>query len=405
MATYYVNFASGNDGNSGTSIVAPWKNFPVAVSRLIAGDFLRVMGDAPYPIGAVNIDITGTSTNPIVISNYNSTPPWIVPSGAEEYGMLWGLNQRYVIIDGINIDASTGANIFAGFKIESFIFGGTFNPHHITYKNFELIGPVSGGALTNGAISILVVELNPGLIGSNTFQYGTLHGGGVDNFNFSYCFYIANHDTLIENCDMSDASGFLLQLFNGNDGAPPPTNNIIRKNRFHDLTRSPDDRVAAIINVADNTQIYNNYFYNIRKPSTNTGDGIQIYDGTNCVVYNNSVYNCAGVGINVLVDANNTIVRNNASFGSNTNILNSGAGSIVNTNFTSDPSWVNPSSGNLNLSSGSPCINAGATIPLVTDDIIGTSRPQDLAYDIGAFEFVFTPSIPTSGRAIIGGIV
>jgi hypothetical protein len=40
------------------------------------------------------------------------------------------------------------------------------------------------------------------------------------------------------------------------------------------------------------------------------------------------------------------------------------------------------------LLDGSPGINAGTTITLVTDDFDGIIRPQGAAYDIGALEHV-----------------
>jgi hypothetical protein len=39
------------------------------------------------------------------------------------------------------------------------------------------------------------------------------------------------------------------------------------------------------------------------------------------------------------------------------------------------------------LQSGSPAINAGQTLALVTIDFDGRLRPRGAAYDIGAFEF------------------
>jgi len=51
-----------------------------------------------------------------------------------------------------------------------------------------------------------------------------------------------------------------------------------------------------------------------------------------------------------------------------------------------DPAFVNRTSNNFALGSGSPAVDHGATISSVVDDYIGTSRPQGGAYDIGAFE-------------------
>ena len=65
-----------------------------------------------------------------------------------------------------------------------------------------------------------------------------------------------------------------------------------------------------------------------------------------------------------------------------------------------DPKLVNPGSAtmdnstmvNANLMTGSPAIDAGLTIPDVTNDYAGTARPQGSGYDIGAFESGSTTS-------------
>jgi len=48
--------------------------------------------------------------------------------------------------------------------------------------------------------------------------------------------------------------------------------------------------------------------------------------------------------------------------------------------------FVNAPGGNYRLKSGSLAINAGRTVPQVTDDLDGRSRPQGPRYDIGAYE-------------------
>jgi hypothetical protein len=49
--------------------------------------------------------------------------------------------------------------------------------------------------------------------------------------------------------------------------------------------------------------------------------------------------------------------------------------------------FVNPAARDFHLQPGSPAIDAGVSIAVVTRDHDGTRRPQGLSYDIGAFEF------------------
>ncbi len=63
----------------------------------------------------------------------------------------------------------------------------------------------------------------------------------------------------------------------------------------------------------------------------------------------------------------------------------SGQGNNINGN----PRFVNPAT-NLELQSGSPCINAGLDSLAPAFDFKGTPRPQGVRSDIGAYEYVFT---------------
>lgn len=57
-----------------------------------------------------------------------------------------------------------------------------------------------------------------------------------------------------------------------------------------------------------------------------------------------------------------------------------------------DPKLSNPLGGDFGLLAGSVLIDTGKTIASVTVDIAGVSRPQGLAYDIGAYEYNGTSS-------------
>ena len=49
--------------------------------------------------------------------------------------------------------------------------------------------------------------------------------------------------------------------------------------------------------------------------------------------------------------------------------------------------FVNPAGNDYRLAAGSPAIDAGTNLsPDVVADIVGTTRPQRAAYDIGAYE-------------------
>jgi hypothetical protein len=62
-------------------------------------------------------------------------------------------------------------------------------------------------------------------------------------------------------------------------------------------------------------------------------------------------------------------------------------------NITSDPRFLDPANGNYRLSYGSPCIDRGAYLWAITNDLDGAFRPVDgnlngeVSYDIGAYEY------------------
>lgn len=62
-----------------------------------------------------------------------------------------------------------------------------------------------------------------------------------------------------------------------------------------------------------------------------------------------------------------------------------GAGSL--NSITPASAFTDPTNNDFSLIASSPLIDAGVTISGLTADIIGTTRPQGAAYDIGAFEY------------------
>lgn len=54
-----------------------------------------------------------------------------------------------------------------------------------------------------------------------------------------------------------------------------------------------------------------------------------------------------------------------------------------------DPDFVNAAAFNFQLQENSPCVDAGRNVSsVVARDLLGVPRPQGLAFDIGAYEFV-----------------
>ena len=116
----------------------------------------------------------------------------------------------------------------------------------------------------------------------------------------------------------------------------------------------------------------------------------------NCTVYGNKasyraggIYNWDGKVINCISRYNNNSdIEGELSSISHSCFKESNG---LNHNIKSDPMFVNRS-GSVNgwdphLKPGSPCIDAGTTITALRSDIVGTTRPLGMSYDMGAYEY------------------
>jgi hypothetical protein len=82
------------------------------------------------------------------------------------------------------------------------------------------------------------------------------------------------------------------------------------------------------------------------------------------------------------------MLKNNILYQNRGTIQDLGSGTNQSHNLVTDPKFIDPSANNFHLQPNSPAIDAGITIPEVTTDFDGITRPQGNAYDIGAYEFV-----------------
>jgi parallel beta-helix repeat protein len=131
--------------------------------------------------------------------------------------------------------------------------------------------------------------------------------------------------------------------------------------------------------------------------------GIQVYDGDAITIFNNTVFSNSTEGIlteagTVIID-NNLLVANNRGrsqvslAGTITSSFNGYSGTWMGTcrscvSGLSSSDMVNPSGADFRLAPGSKARNAGTPVPSFNVDYVGTLRPQESAWDIGAYEFV-----------------
>jgi hypothetical protein len=153
------------------------------------------------------------------------------------------------------------------------------------------------------------------------------------------------------------------------------------------------------ISVADSRAlIYNCTFVGSNDPNglmfdlRDSSSGSAAKEIINCIIANNTIgSDGSGYAIFGYPGGYNdaTTVQNNLFF-SNSGLAPldpAGTGIIgVNGNIAGEPQFVDPANGDYHLKAGSPGMDAGQTLALVTDDLEGTLRPVGEAYDIGALE-------------------
>ena len=157
------------------------------------------------------------------------------------------------------------------------------------------------------------------------------------------------------------------------DGAQGPVGNLVYNNT---IDMASDGRWALRIDsTAGVNTVRDNIFYN-RNPNHGGIDFTTVSDIANT----DSDYNIfGGATFAVTPDDGNTFwtLAQWQALGHDAHSLVAALSSL----------FVNPSAADYHLSSTSPAIDAGQTLPSVTTDIEGHVRPQGAASDIGCYEY------------------
>lgn len=339
----YYMATNGSDSNSG-SITSPWKSLASAVTHLKPGDTLYLRGGT-YGAQAVSSIPSGTASARITISGYPGESP-IINGGGSGSPLLHDLS----------------------------------NVSYVTFRNMEI---------TNYSIYLIYL--------------------------YSNCNYMIFENLNIHDIGLSGSGAFISGITIGNEAGSPCTHNIVRYchcerlgyniNQHHWIYTSANATYNQVYNcflkdaIAGQIQSdhspaggHNQFFNNILVGGQ---WGWCNYNGeTYDEFYNNTCYgNMYCLEQNA---GNNNIIRNNI-FANWTKapIDNLASGNTLDHNLwsssfsgkpagdiTGNPLFVNPSGEDFHLQAGSPAINAGATIGLVTNNFDGVARPP---YNIGAY--------------------
>ncbi len=379
---YYVAI-TGNNANAGT-IESPWRTYAYAKSRMVAGDHVIFRGGDYYE--TISLDagmaaLSGTSwANATIFEAYAGE---IVSFNNISGCGIPDTTIRYIIFKGTNLNFKIGAIGFTPCgETRAHADHLRFDGLHVDQKHSQYDSCVYLGYGDFGQFSeILNSRIErcgvPGKAGyPEPYDGSYMHG-----------IYVSTHDVLIADTEVYDTTGFCIHNYSGN-----PSNNIYERMVLHGCGTDGatyNSTGAVILTTGSNNVLRNSLVFN----SVN-GVGI---GGTNNKVYNNVIYNNGNASPSIpcggkcypAVGASSTggEIRNNIVFGNILNSIdNSGTGSNISHNFTSNPLFVNAAAGNFRLQPTSSAINAGVNLSSVTTDFDGVARPKGGLHDIGAFE-------------------
>jgi parallel beta-helix repeat protein len=371
-ATYYVA-TNGNDAyvcTTAQTVSTPKRTIKSGVACLKPGDKLYIRGGTyTEQIDLMGPNKTGTAGYYITIAGYPGEKPAIRYSeGSDMYGVIKARGNRgWLIFDNLILDGGLSGNR-TGWQI-------TEGNHDFILRNLEIKNFHFNGVFVKANnIQIVNCKIHHQVSGDANRWYGIYFYNGANG--------------VIEGNEIYNNPGGGIHAYPGSI-----SNLIIRSNRIYSNNTMTTSQVGGIIiykgtgQTISGVQIYNNVVY---RNSTygGTSGGIRVSSGpAGTKIWNNTVHANKGWGINVQTGSTNTIVQNNISFANTSGqISNTGSGSILNANLTTDPRFVNASAADFNLQTSSPAINKGVILSSVKTDIRSVSRPKGSTHDIGAYE-------------------
>ena len=287
---------SGNDSNTGLSNATAWRTIQYAVDNIGPGSTVNILGGEYNE--RININVSGTAADPIIIKNFDGNPAIIDGTGATaiQDAMLRISNQDYITIEGLVIRNNVKNNA-QGILIEG-------NCQHIAIRNNEIYN-----------ISYDTVVDNSPCPNKNS-QPIIVYGNATDSLADLTIEY-----NVIRDCNVGCSEGLAVNGF--------VERFTVNRNKVFNINNIGIDIIGGegVGPVGDDFArggfVTNNEVYNCKSPYA-TAAGIYVDGASDIFIENNLVYDnqwgielgCEKVGFtSFLITVQNNFIYNNEDAG------------------------------------------------------------------------------------------
>ena len=319
---YYVS-TSGSDSNSGTSIAEAWRTVQHAMDNATPNSVVNILAGTYNE--KVEVNVSGTSGNPIIFRNYNNDVVTMTGTGIATPDAIIGIfDQSYITIQGLNISDNEQLDA-QGIIVEGNCQGIELRNNDISKINFSSDPNAPVNASTNSQ-PIIVFGTN-----SSSAISGLVIDGNI-----------------VHDC----RPGFSEALaVNGNVDGFEVTNNTVRDITNIGIAIIGHEGTASANDQARNGTIRYNTVFNCKSPYATAG-GIYVDGGRDNVIENNTVHDCQwGIEVgceNIGKSASGIKVRNNILYNNDDASLAiggydypSGSGKVTDCLFTNNSCYNN----------------------------------------------------------------
>ena len=328
-ATYYVNAATGNDSNNGTSAASPLLTIQKALDKASAPGDIILVSAGTYKQN-LTWKFSGTSASKITLQKNGSGSVYVKSTDAVANPVLQITNFSNIIIDGLTFTRDNAKNNAQGILVSS---SGSASMQNIEIKNCVFTGinwntnpnkkPTasqnSQPFIVYGRSSVAIQNIS---IHDCDFNNNITGQSEVCSFNSNIDGFSAMNNILHDNTNIAiDVIGF--EGENSNTSIDQARNGVISNNTFYE-NQSPYSEGASIYvdggkSVLIERNLIHDGDYGIEISAENNPASIA-YETQDITVRNNLIYNCRSAGLkigNYKGKLQNALVANNSCFYNN----------------------------------------------------------------------------------------